>query len=84
MPAAQRKPAAPSERITQALSIGGLAARLGVPRQRIYALVEKGQIRAVPMSGGLVITPDEAARVIDAAIRVDTNDGRSRVVFNFI
>jgi hypothetical protein len=36
------------------------------------------------MSGGLVITPDEAARVIDAAIRVDTNDGRSRVVFNFI
>jgi excisionase family DNA binding protein len=83
MTAAQRKPA-PLERITQPLSIGGLAARLGVPRQRIYALVEKKQIRAVPMSGGLVITPEEAARVIEAAIRVDTNDGRSRVVFNFI
>jgi hypothetical protein len=83
MPAAQHKPA-PSERVTQPLSIGGLAARLGVPRQRVYLLVERGQIRAVPMAGGLVITPDEANRVLEAAIRVDTNDGRSRVVFNFI
>ena len=83
MPATQRKPA-PTERITQPVSIGGLAARLGVPRQRIYTLVERGQIRAAPMSGGLVIGVDEANRVIEAAIRVDTNDGRSRVVFNFI
>ena len=56
MPAAQRKSAPPPERVTQPLSIGGLAARLGVPRQRIYALVDKKQIRAVPMAGGLVIT----------------------------
>lgn len=84
MPAAQLKSPAPLGRPTTPLSIGGLAARLGVPRQRIYTLVERGQIKAVPMSGGLVITPDEAARVIEAAIRVDTNDGRSRVVFNFI
>ena len=83
MPAAHRKPAL-LERVTTSLSIGGLAARIGVPRQRIYTLVEKGQIRAVPMSGGLVITPDEANRVMEAALRVDTNDGRSRVVFNFI
>ena len=84
MPAAQRKPAAPLERVNSPLSIGGLAARLGVPRQRIYALVDKKQIRATPMAGGLVITPDEANRVIEAAIRVDTRDGRSRLVFNFI
>jgi excisionase family DNA binding protein len=84
MPAAQHKSAAPLERVTQPLSIGGLAARLGVPRQRIYALVDKKQIRAVPMAGGLVITPEEANRVIEAAIRVDTRDGRSRLVFNFI
>jgi hypothetical protein len=38
----------------------------------------------VPMAGGLVITPEEANRVIEAAIRVDTRDGRSRLVFNFI
>jgi excisionase family DNA binding protein len=75
---------APNERVTAPLSIGGLAARLGVPRQRIYALVDKKQIRAVPMAGGLVITPEEANRVIEAAIRVDTRDGRSRLVFNFI
>lgn len=84
MPAAQRKSAPPPERVTQPISIGGLAARLGVPRQRIYALVDKKQIRAVPMAGGLVITADEANRVIEAAIRVDTRDGRSRLVFNFI
>lgn len=75
---------APNERITTPMSIGGLAARLGVPRQRVYTMVEKGQIRAVPMAGGLVIAPAEANRVIDAAIRVDTRDGRSRIVFNFI
>jgi hypothetical protein len=83
MSMAMQKPA-PNERTIQPLSIGGLAARLGVPRQRIYTLVEKGQIKAVPMSGGLVIGVDEANRVIDAAIRVDTRDGRSRIVFNFI
>lgn len=83
MLAAQRKPT-PSERVSQPLSIGGLAARLGVPRQRVYALVEKGQIKAVPMSGGKVISVEEANRVIEAAIRVDTRDGRSRLVFNFI
>lgn len=83
MPAAQRQ-LAPLERVTTPLSIGGLAARLGVPRQRIYALVEKKQIRAVQMAGGLVITAEEANRVLEAAIRVDTRDGRSRLVFNFI
>ena len=84
MPAAQRKPALSLERVTKPVSIGGLAAHLGVPRQRVYVLVKQGQIRAVPMSGGLVITPEEANRVIEAAIRVDTRDGRSRLVFNFI
>ena len=84
MPAAQHKSAAPLERVNTPLSIGGLAARLGVPRQRIYVLVEKGQIKATPMSGGLVISVEEANRVLDAAIRVDTNDGRSRVVFDFV
>ena len=85
MPAVQHKRATIIlGRVTQPVSIGGLAAHLGVPRQRIYVLVKQGQIRALPMSGGLVITAEEANRVIEAAIRVDTRDGRSRLVFNFI
>ena len=90
MPAARYKSPTPlerlktMERVNQPLSVGGLAARLGVPRQRIYALVDRKQIRATPMAGGLVITAEEANRVIEAAIRVDTRDGRSRLVFNFI
>ena len=84
MPVAQLKSLAPLERVTEPLSIGGLAARLGVPRQRIYTMAEKGQIRAVQMAGGLVIPVEEANRVIEAAIRVDTRDGRYRLVFNFI
>ena len=79
MPSALRK-AAPVER---PLSIAGLADRLGVPRQRVYNLVKRGQVKAEPLSGGLVIQPDEASRVIDAAIRVDTRRG-SRLVFDFI
>ena len=84
MSAAQSKSSSPTERVETSLSIGSLAARLGVPRQRIYTLVQKGQIRAISMSGGLVISPDEANRVIDAAIRIDTPKGRNRLVFDFV
>jgi predicted site-specific integrase-resolvase len=66
------------------MSIGGLADRLGVPRQRVYNLIKRGQIKAEPLSGGLVIQPEEAARVIDAAVRVDTREGRNRLAFDFI
>lgn len=81
MPSALRKAAlAP---VTRPLSIAGLAERLGVPRQRVYNLVRRGQVRAEPLSGTLVIQPEEASRVMDAAIRVDTRKG-SRLVFDFI
>jgi hypothetical protein len=82
MPSALRKAAAPSP-VTRPLSIAGLAERLGVPRQRVYNLVRRGQVRAEPLSGTLVIQPEEASRVLDAAIRVDTRKG-SRLVFDFI
>jgi hypothetical protein len=81
--AAQRKIPAPTV-LERPVSIGGLAHYLGVPRQRIYNLVRRGQIRADTMSGGLVIQPNEAARVIDAAVKVDTRKGNTRLVFNFI
>lgn len=79
MPSALRKAAT----VERPLSIAGLADRLGVPRQRVYNLVKRGQVKAEPLSGGLVIQPDEASRVLDAAIRVDTRRG-SRLVFDFI
>jgi len=78
MPSALRK--TPPER---PISIAGLAERLGVPRQRVYNLVKRGQVKAEALSGGLVIQPEEAARILEAAIRVDTRSG-SRLVFDFI
>ena len=75
MPSAARKTAPVEEAVTRPISIGGLADRLGVPRQQVYNLVKRNQIRAEPLSGGLVIQPAEARRVIDAAIRVDTKAG---------
>jgi hypothetical protein len=81
MSSALRK-AAPSP-VTRPLSIAGLAERLGVPRQRVYNLVRRGHVRAEPLSGTLVIQPEEASRVIDAAIRIDTRKG-SRLIFDFI
>ena len=83
MPSALRKHTAPVAPVTRPLSIAGLAERLGVPRQRVYNLVRRGQVRAEPLSGTLVIQPEEASRVLDAAIRVDTRKG-SRLVFDFI
>jgi hypothetical protein len=41
-------------------------------------------IKAAPLSGGQVIAAPEAQRVVDSAIRVDTNTGRSRIVFDFV
>jgi hypothetical protein len=70
--------------IDHPVSIGGLADMLGVPRQRVYNLVRRGQVRAEPMSGGLVVQPKEAMRVLDAAIRIDTRRGRNRLVFDFV
>ena len=82
MSSAARK-TAPVAPVNRPLSIAGLAERLGVPRQRVYNLVRRGQVRAEPLSGTLVIQPEEASRVLDAAIRVDTRKG-SRLVFDFI
>ena len=83
--AVMRKPLPPTTApITHPLSIGGLADHLGVPRQRVYNLLKRGQLRAEQMAGGLVVQPDEANRILDAAIRVDTRKGRNRLVFNFV
>jgi len=87
MSAPLRKPARksdPDTAVSNAMSIAGLADRLGIPRQRVYNLVKRGQIRAEPISGSLVIPREEAARVIDAAVRVDTRNGRDRLVFDFV
>jgi excisionase family DNA binding protein len=83
MPSAALRKREPDAPVNRPLSIAGLAERLGVPRQRVYNLVRRGQIRAEPLSGTLVIQPDEASRVIEAAVRVDTRRG-SRLVFDFI
>jgi predicted site-specific integrase-resolvase len=81
--AMQRKAPAPIAP-ERPVSIGGLAHYLGVPRQRIYNLVRKGAIKTETMSSGKVIMPSEAARVIDAATKIDTHKGSSRVVFDFV
>jgi hypothetical protein len=84
MPSAmQRKSPAPIAP-ERPVSIGGLAHYLGVPRQRIYNLVRRGQIKAETMSSGMVILPSEAARVIDAATKIETHKGSSRIVFDFV
>lgn len=84
MTSAMRKVAPPETAVMNPMSIGGLAARLGVPRQRVYNLVKRGQVKAETMAGGLIIQPEEATRVIEAAIRVDTRKGRNRLVFDFV
>jgi hypothetical protein len=84
MPSAAARKLAPREKLEHPVSLGGLADRLGVPRQRVYNLVRRGQIKAEPLSGGLVVQPEEAMRILDAAVRIDTRRGRSRLVFDFV
>lgn len=72
------------EKPTRPMSIGGLADHLGVTRQRLYTMVRDGQIRVEKAPGGLMVSPAEVARVLDAAIRIDTRKGRHRLVFDFV
>ena len=75
----------PKETVEKPLSIAGLAMRLGITRQRVYNMIYRGVVKAEKMQGGLVITPAEAERVLDAAIHIDTGKGsRPRLVFDFI
>jgi hypothetical protein len=68
---------------THPVSFGGFAKLVGVPRQRIYNMAKRNQIKSETIADIAVIMPAEAARLLDAAIRVDTNGG-SRLVFDFI
>ena len=78
-------PRAPFNRdIRKPVSIGGLADHLGVSRQRVYTLIQTGKIKASQVGAGLVIQPEEVARITDAAVRISTRTGRERVVFDFV
>jgi predicted transcriptional regulator len=60
-----------------ARSVGALAKYLGVPRQRIYNEINRGHIKAEIVGQTKIISPEECARVIKAAIVVQTASGRS-------
>ena len=70
--------------VTDYTSVTGLAARLGISRQRVYTMVSDGLIKAAAINGVLAIPQAEADRVVEAAVRVETGKGRSRIVFDFI
>ena len=64
------------------LSIGKLAQDLGVARQRIHRMVQRGEIYADQIGPHLLIPREEAERLIASSKRVARPDGRSMVVFN--
>lgn len=69
--------------ITAPITISALAEMLGVNRQRIYDMIRLKRIDAVPMSGGFVIMPDEANRVLNSAFKVHSTRGEERILFDF-
>jgi excisionase family DNA binding protein len=64
------------------MSVGTLAAALGVSRQRLYSMIHQGKIKTVPMAGGSVIMPQEVDRVMASALRVNIK-GHERLRFDF-
>jgi predicted site-specific integrase-resolvase len=79
MPSAKRK----TPNFDHPVSIAVLADHLGISRQRVYNMIRRGEIRTTTLSGSLVVTPAEAARIADAAVRVDTRAG-NRLAFDFV
>jgi excisionase family DNA binding protein len=65
----------PIELPAEAVSITTLARLLGVSRQYVYDLVEKGAIRTVMLTGGRAVEPEEARRVLESAVKVRTRGG---------
>ena len=77
-----RQPLVPSH-IDMPMSVSGLAEACGVSRQRIYTLIQKGLIAAVPMSGGYVIMPEEAKRAISQRVKIRVRSGAEHTRFDF-
>jgi predicted DNA-binding transcriptional regulator AlpA len=67
--------------VDRPVTLPQLAEMLGVHRQRIYLMRQKGLFKAVRLMGGLVVMPDEVNRVLGSATSVDSPKG-SRVLFN--
>lgn len=65
------------------ISLGGLAKYIGVPRQRIYNLVRRKLLHPYPLAGTLVVSPAEAALLVDAVVHVRTKTG-ARIRFDFV
>ena len=65
------------------MSIGKLAHRIGVPRQRIYNLVKRGVLIPELVGGTCVFSPAYAALILEAVVYVNTKAG-TQVRFDFI
>ena len=70
--------------VERPVSIGGLAQLVGVPRQRIHNEVKRGHIKTHAFSGGIMVDVQEANRVLDAVVRVETSKSRTRIVFDWV
>ena len=65
------------------ISLPALAAKLGISRQRVYALAADGRIRTEKVAGGVsAVHPDEVKRVMAAAVKTLTSNGRRIVRFS--
>jgi excisionase family DNA binding protein len=73
---------AASEPIAESLSVRGLAKALGVSRQHVYNLIRQGRIKTESTTGGRVILPEEARRILQSVIRVETGNGLVKVRIN--
>lgn len=66
------------------ISVGGLAKHIGVPRQRIYNLINRGILKPDVVGKNYVFSPEYASNIVNYCVfRVRTKMG-VRVVFDFI
>lgn len=82
MTTATMKRVQPAFSRTKPMSVGTLAAALGVSRQRVYTLIKQGKIHTVQMAGGSVVMPNEVDRVMASATWVDVK-GVDRLRLDF-
>jgi hypothetical protein len=68
-------------RIDMPITLSALANHIGVNRQRLYALAQRKRIKTMRLSGGFVVPPDEANRIIGAATVVNSTHG-NKLLFN--
>lgn len=71
-------------RVTEPLTVPALAAMLGIHRQRLYILIQRGLITVMRVPGGMLVMPEEANRLLGSVMFAKSPRGQRMFIIDRI